>query len=97
MNDDACLINIGRAGTVDDAALCAALDANTLGGAVLDVHRQEPLPADSAMWDQTGLIVTPHISGFTFPRTASALIAANIERIRRGEEPYPVVDRSLGY
>lgn len=91
------VINMGRAGTIDDDALFAALDAGTVGGAVLDVVRGEPLDADAPIWDQRGLIITPHISGFTHPDTAVALMADNIRRIRAGEAPYPVVDRSVGY
>ena len=34
-----------------------------LGGAILDVTEEEPLPADSPLWDLPNLLITPHVSG----------------------------------
>ena len=39
------LVNIGRGPLLDQEAVCDALDAGTLGGAVLDVFVPEPVPA----------------------------------------------------
>lgn len=93
----AVVINIGRGGTIDDEALFAALDTGHVHAAVLDAFRGEPLAPDSPMWDQPGIVVTPHISGSTFARSAARYIIANIARIRAGEEPFPVFDRKRGY
>jgi len=97
MPDGAFMINVGRGDTVDHDALCDALTAGKLAGAALDVFVEEPLPPDSPLWNHPGLFVTPHISGFTYPQTAVALIAANIIRMKNGEDPYPIVDRATGY
>lgn len=35
-----------RAGLVDEAAMIDALEQKKIGGAVLDVFREEPLPVD---------------------------------------------------
>jgi glyoxylate/hydroxypyruvate reductase len=56
------LLNIGRAGVVDYDALCAALAAGTISGAVLDVFDPEPLPPDSPLWSAPNVIITPHCS-----------------------------------
>ena len=54
------LVNTGRGGLVDEAALVAALRAGRLGGAYLDVFETEPLPPDSPLWGLDNLILTPH-------------------------------------
>ena len=97
-NRGATFINIGR-GTViaDESELIAAVDEGRLGGVVLDVLKTEPPAVDAPLLHHSTIRVTPHISGMTQRSTAAKLIAANIERIRRGEEPFPVVDRSAGY
>lgn len=91
-------VNIGR-GTVvgSEADLIAAVDAGHLGAAVLDVTNPEPPENDAPIFNHPKIRVTPHISGMTQLATAAELIAANIGRIRRGEAPFPVVDRTAGY
>ncbi len=54
------LVNTGRGGLVDEAALVAALRAGRLGGAYLDVFETEPLPPESPLWGLDNLILTPH-------------------------------------
>lgn len=93
----ACVINVGRGGTIDHDALVAALDAGRLSGAALDVFSAEPLPEDSPLWSHPRVALTPHISGSTMPETATDYIATNITRMRSGEEPFPILDRTAGY
>jgi (S)-sulfolactate dehydrogenase len=59
------LINTSRGGIVDEPALASALREERLSGAALDVYRDEPLAADSALADVPNLILTPHIAGVT--------------------------------
>ncbi len=94
----ATFVNIGR-GTVvsDETELVASLDAGHLGAAVLDVTNPEPPLADAPVLHHPKIRVTPHISGMTQMATAAELIAENIQRIRRGEAPFPTVDRGAGY
>lgn len=58
----AILVNIARGAIADTDALVRALRAGSLGGAVLDVFEEEPLGADSPLWDMENVIITPHVS-----------------------------------
>ena len=90
---DGVMINAGRGGTIDTDALLTALNGD-LHAAVLDVFETEPLPDDSPLWNHPKVTITPHIAGETNPYTATQVIAANIDRINRDEEPYPKVTRT---
>ena len=63
------LVNAGRGGHLVDADVLAALDSGQLGGALLDVFHEEPLPKDHAYWSHPKVIVTPHIAATTPIRT----------------------------
>jgi D-3-phosphoglycerate dehydrogenase len=65
MRPGAYLVNIGRGGLLDTAALVAALQAGRLAGAALDVFEIQPLPPDSPLLDLPGLVLTPHVAGMT--------------------------------
>jgi phosphoglycerate dehydrogenase-like enzyme len=83
MKRSAYLVNVGRGALVDLADLTAALQANELAGAALDVFETEPLPADSPLW-QMGqrVILTPHVAGYS-PRIAGRHLAVVLENVRR--------------
>jgi len=80
MKRDAILINTTRGGVVDETALAAALEADRIGGAALDVFETEPLPANSPLARCRNLILTPHVAGVTRESNArvSALIAEKV-------------------
>ncbi len=93
----AVLLNAGRGAVIDESALIVALDHGWLSGVALDVFEVEPLPEDSPLWAHARVIISPHISGLT---TAEGAITGFLEclgAIERGETPYGVVDRDLGY
>jgi glyoxylate/hydroxypyruvate reductase A len=97
MPEGGCVINVARGAHLVVADLLAALDTRHLAHAYLDVFDEEPLPADSPLWSHPGVTVTPHIAALTEPRTAVPSIVENIERVRRGEAPLHLVDRTAGY
>ncbi|QWV92939.1 D-2-hydroxyacid dehydrogenase [Geomonas oryzisoli] len=60
----AILVNCGRGGLLDEAALAKALEEGIIAGAGLDVLTQEPPRDGSPLLDlkQPNLIVTPHVA-----------------------------------
>ena len=99
MKPGAWLLNFGRGSLIVDADLIAAAKEKRIAGAVLDVFRQEPLPADHAFWDAEGIIVLPHVGG-PHPqrdRIVAKLFVDNLTRFLDGQPMKEVVDRSAGY
>ena len=93
----ASLVNLARGAHVVDEDLLAALDSGHLQHAVLDVFAAEPLPADHRYWLHPGVTVLPHVAAQTDARSAAAVAAANVQRLRVGETPQNQVDRARGY
>ena len=60
MKPDAILVNISRGAVVPTKALEESIDH--IGGAVLDVFEEEPLPSDSILWDKQNVLISPHNS-----------------------------------
>ncbi|MDO5720417.1 MAG: NAD(P)-dependent oxidoreductase [Actinomycetaceae bacterium] len=59
----ALIVNVGRGTTVDENALIKALRNRQISAAAIDVVKDEPLPADSPLWDTPNLLITPHSAG----------------------------------
>ncbi len=99
MRETAWLINIARGRLLDELALRRALEAGWIGGAVLDVFTEEPLPPDSPLYGTPNLIVTPHTS-WSSDRVIERSIVLFVENLRRfaaGEPLENVVDLEAGY
>jgi phosphoglycerate dehydrogenase-like enzyme len=99
MKPSAWLLNFGRGHLIDDAALIAAAASKKIGGAILDVFRQEPLPATHPFWTSEGIIVLPHIGGGHPKRDAvvARLFVDNLGRFLHGKPLRETVDRAAGY
>jgi phosphoglycerate dehydrogenase-like enzyme len=99
MKPTAWLLNFGRGHLIKDDDLVAAVKAKTIAGAVLDVFRQEPLPAEHPFWQTDGILVLPHIGG-PHPqrdRFVARLFVDNLGRFLDGTPLREVVDRGAGY
>ncbi len=87
MKPDSYLINLARGGVVDEAALLDALKTKKIAGAALDVFAQEPLKADSELWDLDNVIITCHQAAThdNSARTNLPTIQENIRRFLAGD------------
>jgi phosphoglycerate dehydrogenase-like enzyme len=88
MKPSAFLLNVARGGLLDEAALIRALQEGWIAGACLDTVVEEPLPADSPLWETEGLFITPHAS-WGSPRSMEYVLdefIVNLERYLAGDE-----------
>ena len=99
MKPSAWLFNFGRGQLIKDDDLVAAVKEKRIAGAVLDVYRQEPLPAEHPFWSTEGIIVLPHLGGPHPQRDkfVARLFVDNLARFLDGKPLREVVDRTLGY
>ena len=99
MKPNAWLINFARGAVIVDDDLIAAVKAKTIAGAVLDVFRTEPLPAEHPFWTTPNISVLPHIGGYHPERDSwvAELLSDNIRRHLDGLPLREVVDRERGY
>ena len=93
----AVFINAGRGVSVVDADLVEALRVGHLAGAVIDVCRQEPLPAKHPFWTAWGLLLTGHSSAPTSPPMMAQLFVDNLRAYQAGEALRGEVDFDRGY
>jgi len=85
--DDAVVMNVARGEVIDEAALTTALQQRAIRGAALDVFGEEPLPADSPLWDLSNVILTPHNAGVSpqLPERTADIFAGNYEAYVAGD------------
>ncbi|MGN0559867.1 MAG: NAD(P)-dependent oxidoreductase, partial [Candidatus Fimenecus sp.] len=76
----AILVNIARGAVVKEKDLTDALIRGNLGGAVLDVFEDEPLSAESPLWDMENVLITPHNS-FVSPKNNERLFSVMLQNI----------------
>jgi len=91
--------NFGRGTLVDEEALAAALMEGRLGGAVIDVTREEPLPTSHPFWRCPNTILTQHSGGGSVGEVDRKIgvFLANLSRFRSGAPLVGLVDFARGY
>ncbi len=97
MRDGAIFVNVSRGATVDDAALLRGLKRGRPGFAILDVFREEPLPAAHPLRKNPRVWVTPHIAGIGTPGEMAQAFVENWKRYLAGQPLRFRVDRRRGY
>jgi glyoxylate reductase len=87
MKPTAFLINTSRGPVVDEAALVAALEANKIAGAALDVYENEPFIHPGLK--RPNVVLAPHLASASLEtRTKMAVMAANnVVAIFKGQMP----------
>lgn len=93
----ALFVNVGRGSAVVDSALLGALRDGRLAGAVLDVFREEPLPAEHPFWTAPGLTLTGHIAGPLVPVALARLFLDNLAHLAAGAPLRGEVDFASAY
>lgn len=90
MKTSAILINVGRGGIVDEAAVARALNEERLRGVALDVLAQEPIDEANPLYqvkDASKWLVTPHMAWASVEARTRLVeeVAQNIEAYFKGE------------
>lgn len=89
MRADAYLINTSRAAIVDQDALLAALAANRIAGAGLDVFDIEPLPPAHPFRTLPNVLATPHI-GFVTDENYELFFQQSLENLKAFRAGRPI-------
>ncbi len=99
MKPTAVLINIGRGPIVQERVLIQALQERWIAGAALDVFEEEPLPAESPLYDLENVIITPHVSGASphYMDRAVPVFCENLAAYLQGRPLRNMVDKGRGY
>jgi len=99
MKESAVLVNIGRGALVNEKVLIEALSRRWIGGALLDVFEEEPLPPNSPLYNLGNVIITPHVGGVTpvYWKRMAAIFGEDFERFLAGEPMAALVDKVKQY
>lgn len=91
------VVNVARGPVIDYEALLEALRSGQVAGAGLDVFWEEPFAPDDPLLAEN-VIATPHVAGVTHRsfRGIGEAVAANVERVRRGELPVDCANPVVG-
>ena len=74
---------------IDGAALLRALEEERIAGAAIDVHDEEPLPANHPLTKFRNVVLTPHL-GYVTAETYRVFYGQALEDIRAYLDGRPV-------
>ncbi len=97
MRNSALIINVGRGNVIHEASLLEALEKGQIGGAVLDVFQQEPLPASHPLWQAPNTIITSHTAAVSFPELVAPIFIENYQRFFKEKALNYEIDFKRGY
>jgi phosphoglycerate dehydrogenase-like enzyme len=86
----AIVVNVGRGPIIDERALADALRSGVIGGAVLDVFAEEPLPPGNELWNAPNTLVTPHVAGLGL-RYGDRCVERLVENVARLKSGLPLL------
>jgi D-2-hydroxyacid dehydrogenase (NADP+) len=88
MKRSAVLVNCARGKCVDELALVDALRRGKIVAAALDVTSEEPLTANSPLWQMSNVFITPHTAGETrsYEKNVVDILLDNLDRLSRREQ-----------
>ncbi len=99
LKSDAIFVNVGRGSAVDENALATLLLEKKIKGAVLDVTRIEPLPADHILYQCPNTLLTQHTAGGYKDEILDVVkvFLRNFAKFQKGEELEHIVNLKKGY
>ena len=99
MKPDAILVNAARGSLVNEPALIHALQNKSIGGAVIDVTKDEPIEAGHPWWNCPNTILTQHSAGGYDEELVdkTRFFIENFKRFEEDGEVLNVVDLKKGY
>ena len=101
MKNSAIFVNCGRGNAVSHEVLLHALQSGQIAAAAIDVCETEPLPADSPLWLEEKLVITPHVAGnfhhSSIYRQIVEIAQENLAYYLSGKPLRNVVDPATGY
>ena len=100
MKNTAVFVNCGRGNAVAGDVLLNALRTGEIAAAAIDVCETEPLPADSPLWQEEKLVITPHVAGnFHHPSIYRGVLEIGLENLAAylgGKPLRNIVDPTTG-
>ncbi|MFT5543549.1 MAG: phosphoglycerate dehydrogenase-like enzyme [Glaciecola sp.] len=91
-------INAGRGNIIaQESDLVKALESKQIFAAVIDVFKEEPLPAKHPFWHTERLIMTNHTAASSQHELVFQVFSSNLGNITKGQPLSSLINMDLGY